>query len=358
MLDANWQKFDYKGPVFLYDTSRIQQQIAKLKTAFAGQRVRLLYAIKANDYLPVVEYMVSQGLGLHISSKGEYERVKHLSSYVSHTGPFIDSALLADKTVHFNVNSLEELALFGPHEPVGLRVNPECGWSLFEQHAAGSAQSQFGVPYSQLENTMLPTQICRLHMHSNSDSLEIEPYIQGFDKLLRLAAQNPHIGSINIGGGFGVPLPHNKRVFDVGGLASELGRRIESFAVRTSRHLELQIECGSYYVREAGRYVCQIKNVVHRKGWYFYYTDGSTIHLQGIRVNKVVEPFIKQAGPTYKSSVIGATCMRGDELAWNIALPKLAIGDLVIVQNAGAYCAVQATRFNRISSPFETISSV
>jgi diaminopimelate decarboxylase len=344
---------DYTGPVFLYSKSKIIEQINKVKEAFVGQNVRLLYAIKANDYPPVVKLMVKKGLGLHISSKGEYERVKNLSSYTSHTGPFIDQDLLSHKKLSFNLNSIEELTLFSKQSRLGLRINPGCGWSLLDQHNAGNFKSQFGVPYSHVKDMKLPPQIVRLHMHSNSDSLKLDPYLEGFDKLLILAQHNPHIESVNIGGGLGVPIRTTDKEFDVARLAKELDRKIRSFSIKFDRQLELQIECGSYYVREAGIYVYQVKNLVRRNQKYLYYTDGSTIHLQGIGVGRIVEPLIKQVGPTLKSSIIGATCMRGDEIASNILLPKLGVGDLLTIRNAGAYCATQSSHFNRVAVPDE-----
>ncbi len=46
------------------------------------------------------------------------------------------------------------------------------------------------------------------------------------------------------------------------------------------------------------------------------------------------------------SMIVGPTCDGGDIIATDYMLPNLEIGDMLVVPNVGAYCAVGATRFN------------
>ncbi len=347
----------YNGPVFLYFKDSILDKVNVIKTAFSiYPKTRLLYAIKANNYPEVAELLIEEKLGTHVSSLGEYNMIKNSSGYISHTGPFVDNKLLESKDarLHFNLNSYEEIKLFKNTTKLGLRINPGTGWSLTAGSPGANKVSHLGVPYKEIIDVKLPKNIVRLHMHNNSDSLETKPFVQGFKKLLGLAYKNSSVMAINIGGGIGTPISTTEVRFNIELLASTLKNELLNFYKMTGRELELQIECGNFFVRESGIYVCQIKNVLIRSNRYLYYTDGSEEHLRGCTIGRTAQAFYEHKIHR-PSSLFGATCRSDDVLAQEISLPLMKAGDLVYFKNSGAYCAVRSTNFNTIGLPHQLL---
>ena len=64
-----------RTPVFVYSRRMIADRIASLRAALPG-RVRLNYAIKANSYAPLLEFVAGKVDGLDIASGGELDMVQ------------------------------------------------------------------------------------------------------------------------------------------------------------------------------------------------------------------------------------------------------------------------------------------
>src|SRR5436190_18824901 len=73
-------------PLFVYDTRRIADQVARFRAAFPGG-IALHYAVKANPYAPLLEAMASLVDGFDVASAGELGRVAHLGLPISFAGP-------------------------------------------------------------------------------------------------------------------------------------------------------------------------------------------------------------------------------------------------------------------------------
>ena len=56
-------------PMFVYDTRRIADQVARFRSAFQG--IALHYAVKANPYAPLLETMANMVDGFDVASAGE-----------------------------------------------------------------------------------------------------------------------------------------------------------------------------------------------------------------------------------------------------------------------------------------------
>ena len=58
-------------PFYLYDEQRIQKNIAFLKDMFSECRVRLFYAVKANNAVSVLNLINQEGVGAEVVSPGD-----------------------------------------------------------------------------------------------------------------------------------------------------------------------------------------------------------------------------------------------------------------------------------------------
>ena len=125
-------------PLFVYSSAAMQEALAAYQRGFAGRKVQICYAMKANPSLAIVQFFARQGCGFDIVSGGELERVlaaggdagKVIFSGVGKTRAEMRQALQAG-ILCFNVESEAELEVLsevavsmGLQAPVSIRVNP------------------------------------------------------------------------------------------------------------------------------------------------------------------------------------------------------------------------------------------
>ena len=93
------------------------------------------------------------------------------------------------------------------------------------------------------------------------------------------------------------------------------------------------------------------KAIRENKHWY-YLDDGVYGALSGLFFDHANYEFkTMRHGTTQQSTLAGPTCDSIDIIARGEQLPELDIGDLVYVENIGAYSLACATRFNGLLPP-------
>ncbi|HTG63762.1 MAG TPA: alanine racemase, partial [Sphingomicrobium sp.] len=134
-------------PMFVYDTRRIADQVARFRSAFQG--IALHYAVKANPYAPLLETMANMVDGFDVASAGELGKVAHLGLPISFAGPGkrdqeLETAIRAGVTINLESEGEAERALTicareGLTAKLAIRVNPPFGLK-------GSGQKMGGLP--------------------------------------------------------------------------------------------------------------------------------------------------------------------------------------------------------------------
>lgn len=169
------------------------------------------------------------------------------------------------------------------------------------------------------------------------------------------------IGTIDLGGGLGVPyFPHESRL-DLAAAGRALARVVEE--VRADPRLDktrVILEPGRFLVAEAGIYVTRVVDVKASRGTTFAIVDGGMHHHLAASGN--LGQTIKRNFPLAAVQrldeepreelveVVGSLCTPLDVLARKAALPRLEPGDLVGVLQSGAY-ARSASPLGFLSHP-------
>ena len=349
-------------PLFVYDTRRIADQVARFRAAFPD--VALHYAVKANPYGPLLEAMAGLVDGFDVASAGELGRVAHLGLAVSFAGPGkrdleLETAIRAGITINLESEGEAERALAicmreGLTAKLAVRVNPPFGLKGSGQKMGG-LPSQFGVDHDRA--AALVRRIAEagaewqgLHIFAGSQALHAEALIDLQRETVALAASicqeagqaPPHV---NIGGGFGIPYFAKDEPLDVeavgAALAKTLAERPEILA-----ETNFAIELGRWLVGEAGVYLTRIVDRKESRGKTFLITDGGLQHQlaasgnfgQLLRRNYPVAIASRfGAEPEEEVTVTGCLCTPLDLLADEAMLPRAEVGDLVAIFCAGAY---------------------
>ncbi len=161
-----------------------------------------------------------------------------------------------------------------------------------------------------------------------------------------------------MGGGLGIPYFAGDTELDLAPIGAALGRRLQ--AVRPLLpEAQIVIELGRYLVGPAGIYVCRVIDRKISRGKVFIVTDGGLHHHlaasgnfgQVVRRNYPIVIGNRATGPADETvEVVGCLCTPIDVLGRSVALPAPEIGDLVVVQQSGAY-GRSASPLNFLSHP-------
>ena len=355
-------------PAYVYSSTAVRAQYARLRDALAGVPHRLHYSVKANGNLALLALLRELGAGVDIVSGGELFRARHAGFagadiVFSGVGKTVDElrAAVRARVKLINVESEAELRLLDEvareqavRAPVALRVNPEVEVETPHHYTrTGERGNKFGIPYDEaldvarLAASLPGVALAGLDMHIGSQVTRVDPYADGLDKLLELRSRIDASGHgselryLDIGGGLAVTYDEESEA-DLDGFA-----RVVVPAARASG-LELVMEPGRFLVGNAG---VLLTRVLYRKrsgGKDYVITDaGMTELLRPSHYNAFhrIEP-VGPAGAPGTVDVVGPVCESGDFFARDRELGDVAPGDLLSVSSAGAYGAVMSSHYN------------
>ena len=335
------------------------------------------FAMKACPNASVLQLFESLGLHFDASSGWEAERALRAGiapekiSLATQEMPenFSD---LHQRGVLFTACSLQQLDRFGrqfPGAKIGLRLNPGLGSGHSGKTNVGGPGSSFGIWHEWLSHVHQviaahELRVVKIHTHIGSGT---DPAVwERVAKMtLRLAREFPAVETVNLGGGFKVGRVAGEKTTDLQKVGKTVKKLFHEHASETGTKLRLEIEPGTYLVAQAGALVTTVQDLVSTgaNGYEFLKLDAGMTEilrpsLYGSQHAIVVVP---TGGPPKKKEnkkylVVGHCCESGDLLtpapgqAETLAprlLARAEIGDLCVIEGAGAYCAgMSAKNYN------------
>src|SRR5579872_1473608 len=149
-------------PFYCYSTATLERHFRVFTGAFAGEKVLVCYAMKANSNQSVLRTLAKLGVGADVVSGGELKRAlaagippgKILFSGVGKTEAELRAALAAD-ILCINIESEPELELLsrlasetGRTARISVRVNPDVDAGTHAKISTGKSENKFGIPLS------------------------------------------------------------------------------------------------------------------------------------------------------------------------------------------------------------------
>ncbi|HEX2163237.1 MAG TPA: bifunctional aspartate kinase/diaminopimelate decarboxylase, partial [Thermoanaerobaculia bacterium] len=328
---------------------------------------RLYYSLKANPHPALVAAAAGEGLGLECVSAAEVRRAREVAGAeapVLFTPNFCPVAEYAEALA-----AGAEVVLDGPDlfarapdafrgTGVGLRVDPGRGLGHHEKVRTAGAQAKFGTPVEEIDGAAeaagaAGARIVGLHAHVGSGILDPIAWRRTGEVLAALVPRFPDLAWIDLGGGLGVPQRPGDAPLDLAALEAALVPLAAALP-----GIELRLEPGRYLVSEAGVLLAPVTQVRRRAGLVFVglatgmnsllrpalYGAWHPIH----NLTRLDEP---SAGSVH---VVGPLCESSDVLGRDRLLPPTEPGDVLLIDNAGAYGAVMASRYN-LREPAEEV---
>ena len=235
---------------------------------------------------------------------------------------------------------------------VFVRINPGIFPDTHNHLSTGSPSSKFGMTLDEIKTNIKKiknlnfTELIGIHSHIGSQILNPYPFIEATKKvietLIYLREKGFKITHLNLGGGFGVPYhPEDKKL--------DFEPIVECYKdIHKNYNVKIFLEPGRFVVANAGFILSRVISIKERKGIPLYIIDaGMTEIIRPALYNAYhhIEPLFNSKGKKIKSRVAGPLCENTDEFG-EYELPKLKIGDSVLIHNCGAYTRTMASNYN------------
>lgn len=355
-------------PFYCYSADTIRDNFRRYATSFSPPDALVCFAVKANSNQSVIGLLGQMGAGADVVSGGELKRVlaagippeRIVFSGVAKTEPEMVFAL-ENGIFQFNVESEPELERLngvalgmGRKAPVAFRLNPDIDARTHEKITTGKAANKFGIPSSRASEVYahaaeLPgIAVQGIATHIGSQLTELGPFEESFHCHVALTHQLREEGHaitvLDIGGGLGIDYrdgaPEPPALEDYARMAKEI---LGPLGCR------LLVEPGRSMVGPAGVLVARVIYVKQGGETRFLIIDAGMNDLMRPSLygaHHEIVPVHQQGGPLQPCDVVGPICETGDTFVRGFDLPDLHEGDLVAIQNAGAYGAVMSGIYN------------
>jgi len=364
---------EYGTPYYLYDANVIRARIGELR----GFDV-IRYAQKASSNIHLLRLMRAEGVLVDAVSNGELERALRAGytgssepAGVVYTADVIDDATLdrvIELDVPVNAGSTDMLEAVGRRKPghrVWLRVNPGFGHGHSRKTNTGGPWSKHGIWHAFLDEALRVVEkhkldLVGLHMHigSGSDFAHLGRVCDAM--VAQVRALDLDVRALSGGGGLPIPYTPAAVAFDTQALHRLWNEARKQVEAGVGHRVSLEIEPGRFLVAESGVLVAQVRaskrvgatrflvvdagfdNLI-RPAMYGSYHEISIVRTDGTRA----------AGATEPTVVAGPLCESGDVFTQEEGgvvvpreLPTASVGDFVVLHDAGAYAASQASNYN------------
>lgn len=368
-------------PLYVYSKASMLDALAAYQRGFAGRKVQICYAMKANSSLAVLQLFARQGCGFDIVSGGELQRVlaaggdprKIIFSGVGKTRAEMRQALQAGIGC-FNVESepeidvLNEVALeLGVQAPISIRVNPNVDPKTHPYISTGLKGNKFGVAHERTVATYqraaaLPgLRVVGIDCHIGSQITEATPYLDAVDRMLDLVqaieAAGIPIHHIDFGGGLGIDY-NGDTPPAADALWAQLLARLDA---RGYGDRQFMIEPGRSLVGNAGVCLTEVLYVKPGEQKNFCIVDAAMNDLPRPAMYQAFHAIVPLQAPAAAGGaaaqvydVVGPVCESGDWLGRDREL-AVQPGDQLAVLSAGAYCSSMGSNYNTRTRPAELL---
>jgi diaminopimelate decarboxylase len=362
---------NFGSPVYVYDMASLKANAAAVLAFPNAFGLTARYAMKASPNAAILKFFNQASLQIDASSGHEVRRamaagVPAANISLSTQELPDDFAELYEMGIEINACSLSQLERFGqafPGREIGVRFNPGAGSGGNNRTNVGGPSSSFGIWHEWIEHvkTLIDCyelKLVRIHTHIGSGSdPAVWQKISGMS--LDLVRQFPDVVTLNLGGGFKVARMADEVATDLQECGAPVVEKFREFAKETGREIRLEIEPGTFLMANTCAVLSTVQDVISTgvEGYDFLKLNTGMTEVLRPSIYGAQHPiYILQAetaAETRDYVIAGHCCESGDiltpapgdpELLAARTLPVSVIGDICVIDGAGAYCAGMSTK--------------
>ncbi len=359
----------YPTPFHLYDEKGMRENARRVNAAFSwNPGFKEYFAVKATPTPALLKILRQEGCGADCSSLTELMMAEKCG-FRGHEIMFSSNNTLAeefqladqlgaiinlDDLTH--VDFLEESLGGRVPETVLCRYNPGGVFTLGESKEGfqvmdtpgdakyGMTREQLAEAFRKLKAKGVKYFGIHSFLASNTISNEYYPTLAGI--LFQLAVElkqetGCHIRYINLSGGIGIPYRPEQTENDIAVIGEGVRRKFEEILVPAGMgDVQLCSELGRFMM---GPYGCLVTRAIHEKHIYKEYigVDACAADLMRPAIYGAYHHITvmgKENAPCdHKYDVTGSLCENCDKFAVDRMLPKIDMGDLLVIHDTGAH---------------------
>ena len=364
---------DYGTPLYVYSQKEVESAADRALAFPNAYGLNVRYAMKANPNSTILKILKNRGIQIDASSYYEARRAlqfgfsaKEILLTSQEFPPENSLVELIELGVEFNACSLYQLESYGkifPGSFVSIRFNPGLGSGGTKKTDVGGNTSSFGIWFEYIENVIsivnkYSLKVNRVHTHIGSGS-DPEVWKAVASHTLEYAEIFKEAMIVNLGGGYKVGRMMDEKSTDFQKIGEPVREQFIEFFNKSGRKLKLEIEPGTSLLANTGSIISRIMDRVNtgKKGYTFLKLDtgmdsNTRPSLYGSRHPLIVVQNVQnQTSSREEVVVVGHCCESGDlftqEFGGGIEkrlLEESTIGDLIVMEGTGAYCAGMSTK--------------
>jgi diaminopimelate decarboxylase len=278
--------------------------------------------------------------------------------------------------IHVNCGSadmLEQLAARVPGASVTLRVNPGFGHGHSQKTNTGGEGSKHGIWHADIPEVLRRAEwaglsVTGLHMHIGSGT-DLAHLAEVAGALERVALEiGRSLTMISAGGGLPVPYKPGEVHADLGGYFTLWDGMRKKLEQQFGHRIRLEIEPGRYLTAESGFLITEVRAVKNQGSRKYVLVDAGFNTLARPVLYGSYHPMslcpqdAAAAIPPEDVAIGGPLCESGDIFTQTDGgfvatryLPAAHVGDLLVIEIAGAYGFVMASNYNSKPLPAEVL---
>lgn len=356
----------FPTPFHIYDESGIRKNAQNLLTTFSWNTgFKEYFALKALPNPYILQLLKDEGFGVDCSSLPELllaEKVGFKGEeimFTSNDTPYEEFVKAKELGAIINLDDISHIEYLEKHaglpELLSFRYNPG---PLREGNAiiGKPEEAKYGLTKDQLLSAYKIAQhkgVKRFGLHSMVASNELNPqfFIDTAEMLFNLVADvkktlGIFIEFVNLGGGIGIPYRLEQKTVDLDVVSTGIKKLYKE---KKLYPLKIFMENGRMIT---GPYGYLVSTVLHEKHTYKDYVGLDACMANLMRPGMYgAYHYISVLGKeknkrTYIYDVTGSLCENNDKFAIDRKLPKIAIGDILVIHDTGAHGYAMGFNYN------------
>ena len=363
---------EYPTPFYLYDEKGIWENARAVNEAFSWNKgFKEYFAVKATPNPFLIDILREHGCGCDCSSLTELMLSEAMGirgediMFSSNSTP-AEEYLYANKLGaiinlddYTHIDFLEKTLGYIP-ETISCRFNPGGVFQMSNGIMDNPGDAKYGFTEEQLFDgfRLLKKKGAKrfgIHAFLASNTVTNEYYPQLASQLFELAVRlkretGADIRFINLSGGVGIPYTPEQTPNDIRVIGEGVRKVYEEILTPAGMgDVALYTEMGRFMM---GPYGCLVTTAIHQKHTYKEYIgcDACAVNLMRPAMYGAYHHITVMGKDNdrcdHKYDVTGSLCENNDKFAIDRMLPKIDIGDLLLIHDAGAHGYAMGYNYN------------
>ena len=361
----------YPTPFHIYDEKGIRENARNLKKAFSWNKgFKEYFAVKATPNPYILNLLKEEGCGTDCSSLTELmmseacgitgENIM-FSSNVTPAEEYIKARELGaiinlDDITH--IDFLKECA--GIPEKISCRYNPGGVFKVSNDIMDNPGDAKYGMTKAQMFEAFtrlkeLGVKEFGIHSFLVSNTVTNDYYPMLAAELFKIATElkekcDVHIGFINLSGGVGIPYRPEQEANDIFVIGEGVRKAFEEILVPSGMgDVSIFTELGRFMLAPFGHLVTK---AVHEKHIYKEYigVDACAANLMRPAMYGAYHHITvlgkEDDKAEFKYDVTGSLCENNDKFAIDRMLPRIEMGDYLVIHDTGAHGFAMGYNYN------------